>query len=79
MSKGGVYLNISIIVRVIEICNELFCKLTGYFDGLVTRNKIFSNSIHRIDIHLDVVVEVHKVQSIFSFEFCSDEDFIEYW
>ena len=45
-------------------------------DGLVTTKKVFSESSHIIETNLNVVVEVLKVQSIVSFEFCLDEDFI---
>ena len=79
MSKGSVYLKIPIIVRVITIWDEVFCKLRVYFDGLVTRKKFLLDSSHRIDTHIDVVVEVLEVQSSVSFEFCLDEYFIESW
>ena len=46
-------------------------------DGLVTKNKFLLESIHRIDTHIDVVVEVIKVGSSVSFDFCLDEEFIE--
>ena len=48
-------------------------------DGLVNRNKVLSESSHCIETHLDVVVEVIKVQSSVSFEICLDEEFIEFW
>ena len=50
-----------------------------YFDGLVIRKKVFSESIHRIYTHLDVVVEVLEVQSRVIFELCLDEELIEFW
>ena len=43
------------------------------FDGLVTSKKVFSESIQRIETHLDVIVEVLEVQSSVSFELCIDD------
>ena len=77
MSKESVYLNIPIIGRVITIWEILFCKIRVSIDGLVTKNKFLLESIHRIDTHIDVVVEVIKVGSSVSFDFCLDEEFIE--
>ena len=76
MSKGIVYLNISRLGRVIEIWEEVFCKLRVTFDVLVNRNKFFLESSDGIKAHLDVVVEVLKVQISVSFEFYLDEEFI---
>ena len=73
MYKGSVYLNIPRIGRMITIWDEVLFKLRVSFDGLVTRKKVFSNSIHRIETHLDVVVEVIEVQRSASFDFCIDE------
>ena len=56
-----------------------FLKLRVYFDGLVNRNKVLSQSIHRIETNLGVVAEVLKVQSNVAFELCIDEDFIKFW
>ena len=50
-----------------------------YFDGLVTRKKVFSYYSHRIETYLDVVVEFIEVQIIVFFEFCLGEYFIEFW
>ena len=61
------------------IWDEVFCKLRVYFDGLVTMKEVFSESSHRIETHLDVVVEVLEIQSSVSFDFCLDEDIIEFW
>ena len=58
---GILYLKIPRIGRVITICDEVFFKLRVYFDGLVTRKKVLSESRHRIETHIDVVVEVLKV------------------
>ena len=79
MSKVSVYLNIPIVERVITIWDELFCKLRVSFDGLVIRNKVLSKSSHRIETHIDVVVEVLEVQISVSFGLCIDEEFIEFW
>ena len=49
------------------------------FDGLVIRKEVFSESIHRIETHLDVVKEVLDISSSVSFEFCLDEELIEFW
>ena len=79
MSKVSVYLNIPIIGRVITIWDKVFCKLRVSFDGLVSINKVLSESSHHIESHLDVVVEVLEVKSIIAFELYLDEDFIEFW
>ena len=73
MSKGSVYLNITIIVRVITIWYEVLCKLRVSLGGLVTRKKVFLGSSHRIDKHIDAFVEFLEVQKSASFEFCLDE------
>ena len=78
MSKGSVYLNFPIIGSVITIWNEVLFKLRVSFDGLLIKKKFFSESIHHIETHLDVVVEVLEVHSTVSFEFCLDEEFIEF-
>ena len=49
---------------------KVFFKLRVTFDGLVSRKKVFSNSIHYIDTHIDVVVEVLEVHSSVDFELC---------
>ena len=43
------------------------------FDGIVISKKVFLESSHRIDTHLDGVVESLDVQSSVSFEFYLDE------
>ena len=43
------------------------------FDGLVIRKKVFSESSHRIETHLDVVVEVLEFHISVAFELCLDE------
>ena len=72
-------MNILIMGRLITIWDEIFCKLIVSVDRRVTRKNFLSDSSHRIETHLDVVVEVIKVQSSVSFEFCFDEDFVESW
>ena len=79
MSKGSLYLKITRIVRVTKIWYEVFCNLRVSVDGLVTRKKILSESSHRIEIYIDVVVEVLKVHISVFFEFYIDEEFIESW
>ena len=49
-----------------------------YVDALVISNKVFLESSHHIETHLDVVVEVPDLQSSVDFEFCLDEYFIEF-
>ena len=78
MSKGSVYLDIPGIGRVIAIWFEVFFKLKVSFDGLVTRKEVLSQSSHLIKAHLDVVIEVLEIQSSVSFEFCLDEELIEF-
>ena len=79
MFKGGVYLEIPGIGRVIASWDELFCKLRVSFDGMVTRKEVLSESIKLIEAHLDVVIEVIEIQINVSFEFCLDEELIEFW
>ena len=43
------------------------------FDVLVTRKEVSSESSHRIETHLYVVVEVLEIQSSVSFELFIDE------
>ena len=54
---------------MITILNEVLFKVRVSFDVLVTRNNVFSDYIHRIDKHLDVVVEIIGVQSSVEFDF----------
>ena len=65
--------------RLIATWDKVFFKLGVSFDGLVIRKEVFSEYIHRIERHLDVVKEVLEIQSSVSFEFCLDEDLIEFW
>ena len=50
-----------------------------FFDGLVTRKEIFLESSHCIEAHLDVVIEVLDIHRSDSFDFCLDEELIEFW
>ena len=79
MSKGIVYLYIPGIGRVIAIWDELFFKIRVSIDGLITSKEVFSESIHGIEEHLDVVIEVLEIQRSVSFEFYLDEELIECW
>ena len=79
MSKGSVYLNITIIGRAVTIWDELFCKLRVSIDGLETRKRVLLEYSNRIETHLDVVVEVLKVHTSVYYELCLDEEFIESW
>ena len=55
------------IGRVITIWYEVFCKLRLYFGVLAIRKKVFLESSHLIDTHLDVVVKVIDICSSVSF------------
>ena len=79
MYKGSVYLDIPIIGMVIAIWDEVFLKLIVSFDGLVSSKKVLSEYSHRIETHIDVVVEILEVHSIIAFELCLDEKFIDFF
>ena len=64
---------------MIKSWDRAFFKLRVYFDGLVIRKEVFSESSHRLETHLDVVKEVVEIHSSVSFELYLDEDFIEFW
>ena len=53
-------------------------KMRAYFDVLLTRKKVFSESSHLIERHIGVVVEVLEVHISASFEFCLDEEFVDF-
>ena len=79
MSNGSVYLEIPRLGRVFAIWDKVFFKINVSFDGLVIRKEVLSESSRSIEIKLDVVEEVLKIQSSVSFEFCLDEEIIEFW
>ena len=58
MSKGVVYLAIPGIGRVLMIWDKSLFKLRVSCDGQVIRKKVYLESSHRIERHLDVVIEV---------------------
>ena len=67
------------IGRVLMIWDKAFFKIRVSCDVQVIRNKVYLESINRIERHLDVVIEVLEIQSSVSFEFCLDEELIESW
>ena len=56
VSKGIVGLYILRIGRLITIWDEVFCKLRVSSDRMVSRKKVFLESSHRIETHIDVFV-----------------------
>ena len=64
---------------MIAIWDEVFFKIRAYFYGMVTRKELLLESSHRIESHLDMVVEVIEFHSIVSFELFLDENLIEFW
>ena len=72
-------MEITVLVRVIAIWDNVLFKLRVSFDGLVIRNEVFSESSHRIERHLDVVKAIIEIKSSVSFELCIDEELIEFW
>ena len=65
-------MNIQRIGRVIKIWYEVLFKLRLSFYGMVSSKKVFSESSHHIETHLDVVVEVIEVQGSVAFELYID-------
>ena len=63
----GLY--IQIIGMMIITWNEIFLKLGIYFDGLVIRKELLLQSSHRIEIHIDLFVEIIEVHSSVTFGF----------
>ena len=61
------------------IWGKILFKLRVYFDWLVCKKKLFSESSHRIETHIDVIEEIVEVQSSVAFDFCLDKEFIEFW
>ena len=64
---------------MIAVWDRVFFKLRVYFDGLVIRKEVLSESSHRIETHIGVVKEVLEIQSNVSFELFLDEELIEFW
>ena len=77
VSNISVSLWIPIIGRLRIIWDKVFSKIKVSFDGLVIRKVILSESIHRIDTYLDVLVEFLKFWNNVPFEFYLDDQFIE--
>ena len=72
-------MSITRIGMLITIWDKVLFKLRVSFDGLVRRKKVSLESSHRIETHLDVVVEFPEVQISVAFEFCIDDEFIAFW
>ena len=64
---------------MIGIWDEEFSKLRVSFDGLVSRNEVFSEFSHCVEVHIDVVIGVLVIQSSVSFEFLLDQELVEFW
>ena len=79
MPKGSVGLRIIRIGRVITIWEKIFFEIIVSFDVMIIRNKVLSESSHRIETNLDAVVEVLEFQNSIAFELCFDKEFIEFW
>ena len=74
--KGVVYLEIPGVGAAIGIWDNVFFKIRVLVDGQVSRKDFFSESSHRIERHLDVVIEILEIQSSVSFEFYLDKELI---
>ena len=59
-----------------KIWEEVFFKLRVSSDGLVNSKKVFSQDIHLIQTHIDVVVEYLEVPISVVFELFIDDEFI---
>ena len=79
MSKGVVYLAIPGVGAVIGIWDNVFFKIIVLLDGQEIRKELFSESSHRIERHIDVVIEILEIQSSVFFEFYLDEELIKSW
>ena len=64
---------------MITIWDKVFFKLRVSFAVLVIRKEFFSESSHRIERHIDVVIEIIEIQSSVSFEFYLDEKLLKSW
>ena len=60
-------MDIPITGIVIMVWNEVFFKIRVYFDGLLSRMKVFWEYSQRINTYIDVIVEVIEAQSSVSF------------
>ena len=79
MSKGVVYLAIPGVGAVIGIWDNVCFKISVLLYVQVIRKELFSESSHRIERHLDVVIEIIDIQSSVSFEFYLDGELIKSW
>ena len=79
MSKENVGHIIPIIGRLIVTWDEVLFKLRVSFDVLISRNKVFLESSHHVETHIDVLVEALGVHISLSFKFCLDDEFIYFW
>ena len=64
---------------MIGIWDNVYFKISVLIGGQVIRKELFSESSHRIDIHIDVVIEILDIQSSVSFELYLDEELIKSW
>ena len=78
IAQGSVGLCMTRIGTVRAIWDEVLFKVRVSFDGIVIRKKVLPDSSPRIGTNLDLVVKVLEVQRSVSFEFCLDEEFIEF-
>ena len=61
MSKGVVYLEIPGVGAVILIWYNVCFKISVLIDGQVIRKELFSEYSHRIERHIDVVIEILEI------------------
>ena len=61
MSKGVIYLAIPGVGDVIGIWDNVCFKISALLDGQVIRKELFSESSHRIERHIDVVIEILEI------------------
>ena len=78
IAQGSVGLCMTRIGMVRAIWDKVIFKVRISFDGIVSRKKVLPDSSPCIDTNLDLVVKVLEVQRSVSFEFCLDEEFIEF-
>ena len=67
------------IRRKLLIWYGVLIKLWMYFDVLVSRKKVLSDSSHCTLTDIYVVVEVIDVHKSVAFQLCIDEEFVEFW